>query len=130
MAGGILEREIMDESILLKGEYCTYEGKVEVEYRAFVEKCRAQFPDPRPDLVRKPKVRRPNVKRTLLRKQSNKCLYCECHLDARSMTIDHMIPRSRGGSNTLENLAAACSKCNNAKGSMTKDEYLETVGAK
>lgn len=37
------------------------------------------------------------------------------HLDPSSFTIDHITPLSRGGSDTLDNLAAAHRRCNNAK---------------
>lgn len=117
----------MDESILLKGESCVYEEKVAAEYRAFVAKCHAQYPDlPKSRVKKKPKISRRCVRQRLLRNQKNKCLYCECYLDVRSMTLDHMVPRSKGGTNTFDNLAAACSKCNNKKGDMTKDEFLKS----
>lgn len=38
------------------------------------------------------------------------------------LTIDHVIPLSRGGKNKWTNVVAACSKCNNLKGSKTPDE--------
>jgi 5-methylcytosine-specific restriction endonuclease McrA len=38
------------------------------------------------------------------------------------LTIDHIIPKSRGGSESWENLVAACTKCNNKKGNRTPDE--------
>ena len=36
--------------------------------------------------------------------------------------MDHVIPKSRGGKNTWENLVAACKKCNQKKGSRTTKE--------
>lgn len=58
------------------------------------------------------------------------CFWCkeETLLDARRMggqheprctTIDHLIPRSRGGGNELENLVIACRECNEARGNIT-----------
>jgi 5-methylcytosine-specific restriction endonuclease McrA len=38
------------------------------------------------------------------------------HLDPNSFTIDHIIPLSRGGKDTLENCAPCCRSCNRAKG--------------
>ena len=38
---------------------------------------------------------------------------------------DHVIPKSRGGSNSLDNLVLACRLCNTEKGAKTADEYLE-----
>jgi 5-methylcytosine-specific restriction endonuclease McrA len=47
------------------------------------------------------------------------CVYCgsEKHL-----TLDHVLPRSRGGRNTWDNLVACCSSCNHHKGNKTPDE--------
>jgi len=39
---------------------------------------------------------------------------CEAH-PARDLTVDHIVPRSRGGSDTRENLAVLCRSCNGAK---------------
>jgi 5-methylcytosine-specific restriction endonuclease McrA len=38
------------------------------------------------------------------------------------LTVDHVIPRSRGGEDTWENLVCACIKCNNKKGDRTPEE--------
>ena len=44
------------------------------------------------------------------------CQYCGCHDD---LTFDHLIPRSRGGQTTWENVTTACSPCNLRKGGKT-----------
>lgn len=54
------------------------------------------------------------------------CAYCRqtyCP-PSRRFSIDHLIPRSRGGSNELENLVGCCAACNVAKGSRTPEEWL------
>ena len=38
------------------------------------------------------------------------------------LTLDHIIPKSRGGSESWDNLITACVKCNNRKGSRTPEE--------
>ncbi|HSD64905.1 MAG TPA: HNH endonuclease, partial [Ignavibacteriaceae bacterium] len=38
------------------------------------------------------------------------------------LTIDHVIPRARGGSDSWENLVCACTLCNNKKGDRTPEE--------
>ncbi|MDQ6936717.1 MAG: HNH endonuclease [Actinomycetota bacterium] len=43
------------------------------------------------------------------------CVYCA----GRGETIDHIVPRSRGGPDTWDNLAACCGACNNRKGDRT-----------
>jgi 5-methylcytosine-specific restriction endonuclease McrA len=38
------------------------------------------------------------------------------------LTVDHVVPKSRGGKDTWKNLVTACTSCNNKKGSRTPDE--------
>lgn len=45
-------------------------------------------------------------------------------LDFETAELDHIIPRSRGGSNDIGNLRWACEEANRAKGSMTDEEFL------
>src|SRR5580765_5993985 len=50
-------------------------------------------------------------------KTGGHCHYCGCELHPFwSFTIDHVIPKSRGGTNAIENLVAACPVCNIEKG--------------
>lgn len=52
----------------------------------------------------------------------NKCQYCTCDFTTSELTLDHVIPRSRGGKNTWTNLVACCKKCNQAKRDRTPEE--------
>ncbi len=45
-----------------------------------------------------------------------RCWWCEDCLPSEKLTLDHLIPKSRGGSNSLENLRLACFQCNNSRG--------------
>lgn len=45
-----------------------------------------------------------------------KCVYCGCSLTRGSATLDHYIPKSRGGKATWENSVTACASCNGKKG--------------
>jgi len=57
--------------------------------------------------------------KNVLRRDGFRCQYC----DARDrLTVDHVMPKSRGGRDTWENLVAACTSCNNRKGDRTPDE--------
>ena len=58
---------------------------------------------------------------TLLEKQKGKCGYCGKQMS--SPTVDHKIPVSRGGTDALENLIAACKPCNSRKRDKTDQEY-------
>ena len=44
------------------------------------------------------------------------CQYCQRHFSADHLTIDHVIPKSRGGGMRWKNVVAACHKCNLSKG--------------
>ena len=64
------------------------------------------------------------VKEYLLERHNRTCAYCG--VTAVPLEIEHIIPRSRRGSNNLSNLTLACRPCNQAKGSSTAAEYLAT----
>lgn len=51
------------------------------------------------------------------------CVYCGQSLEVATPTIDHVVPRSRGGGDGIENLVACCSTCNSSKGARTPDEW-------
>ena len=55
-----------------------------------------------------------------------RCEYCGWKPATPSvLTMDHRTPVTRGGSDALDNLAAACSACNGTKGTMTEDEWRQ-----
>ena len=60
---------------------------------------------------------RPSVAQIKLR-DARTCAYCGRHGD----TVDHVVPRSRGGSNAWDNLVCACRPCNNRKADRTPVE--------
>lgn len=69
--------------------------------------------------VRVPTARRaPVTRRGVLRRDASSCAYCGKH----AATIDHVLPRSRGGADSWENLVACCLRCNNLKGDRTPQE--------
>jgi 5-methylcytosine-specific restriction endonuclease McrA len=77
--------------------------------------------------VRVPRRFRRQVTNTFLfARDDYSCMYCGRHrseLRGRQfLTRDHVLPRSRGGENTWENVVTACSPCNNRKGSRTPAE--------
>ena len=55
-------------------------------------------------------------------RDKNTCQYCNKYHSCGELTIDHIVPRSRGGKNTWTNLVACCKKCNQAKGNKTPEE--------
>jgi 5-methylcytosine-specific restriction endonuclease McrA len=55
----------------------------------------------------------------LFKRDSNQCVYCGSKKD---LTIDHILPKSRGGKNTWNNLITCCLPCNLRKGDKTPEE--------
>ncbi len=51
-----------------------------------------------------------------------RCQYCGVKGTLFELTLDHIVPRSRGGQSEPENLCAACKPCNQRKGDRTPDE--------
>ena len=66
-------------------------------------------------------------RKNVLRRDRFRCQYCGAR---EKLTIDHVFPRSRGGRDTWENLAAACIPCNNRKGNRTPEEAGMTLARK
>ena len=58
----------------------------------------------------------------LFARDEGQCQYCHKQLARAESTIDHVIPRSRGGQTDWDNCVICCHKCNNIKGSMTPSE--------
>lgn len=54
------------------------------------------------------------------------CFYCGTLLDQKTVTRDHVVPISRGGSNDIDNIVPCCSSCNSKK----KDKAIEEFCAK
>jgi 5-methylcytosine-specific restriction endonuclease McrA len=57
-------------------------------------------------------------------KKMRPCVYCGKSLTLKTATFDHVKPLSAGGYDRNSNGAIACESCNNAKGSMTKGEFM------
>ncbi len=62
----------------------------------------------------------PLTRRNILERDRHTCQYCKYKGD--QLTLDHIIPRSRGGAESWDNLVAACVRCNIRKGNRTPKE--------
>ena len=62
-------------------------------------------------------------KTTLYEAQSGNCAGCKEHFDSRHLEVDHILPKSKGGSDHKSNLQLLCGSCNRIKGDRTQ-EYL------
>ncbi len=61
-------------------------------------------------------------RKNILMRDRYTCQYCFKTLPSGELTLDHVLPRSRKGETTWENLVACCHSCNNRKGSHTPEE--------
>lgn len=86
-----------------------------------------------PEKVREAKRKRGRGYRTatkvaaLMKAQRGRCAYCREKLGA-DFHVDHIVPRSAGGSNKRANLQLACSGCNIAKGAKDPVEFAQSIG--
>lgn len=62
----------------------------------------------------------PLTRKGVLARDGGRCVYC----GAVATSLDHVIPRSRGGEHVWENVVAACGRCNHAKA----DRHLHDLG--
>lgn len=64
------------------------------------------------------------TKRNILIRDGFKCVYCG---DPNNLTLDHLIPKSKGGKNDWYNLVTCCDTCNKKKGDKTPEEAKMTL---
>lgn len=67
------------------------------------------------------------TRRWILARDQYQCQYCGAQPPRHDLTLDHIIPRARGGQHTWENLVACCRRCNNRKGGRTPQEANLTL---
>ena len=72
------------------------------------------------NMIKRPHPRISLSKREILHRDNYTCQYCG--RESRNLTIDHVIPRHRGGPHSWENLVAACPPCNRTKGGKSLNE--------
>ncbi len=103
-------------------------GVAATEERTPFQVSSSRLSVPLPSVIRLLEYRRiPRQTRSLSRKNilvrdHYTCQYCGRTLGAGDLTMDHVVPRSRGGTSCWENLVACCIPCNNKKGNRTPEE--------
>src|ERR1041385_8200084 len=93
---------------------------------AHAEECSAhlwlhssRFSMPTPSVIRLveyihiPFERKSLSRKNILLRDHNTCQYCNKVLPPTELTLDHVIPRARGGDSSWDNLVACCRACNN-----------------
>ena len=70
--------------------------------------------------IRVPYKEIPLTRRNLMHRDQYTCQYCKSK--THDLTIDHVVPKSRGGTDSWDNVVASCQKCNVKKGNRTPKE--------
>ena len=63
----------------------------------------------------------------LIERDGPSCVWCGRELWRRDLTLEHVVPRSRGGHMTAENAVVACRTCNKRRGSKPVDAYVREL---
>lgn len=71
-------------------------------------------------LIRRPRPQGRLTRRDVFLRDKFKCQYCGQH--TRDLTLDHVLPRHRGGPHAWDNVVAACKACNHRKAGRTPEE--------
>ena len=136
-AFGLLLRDLAEVIHIEDGQYANYDFESWKE----ISELKADFKEPHEDWVQSvnfeiqvPRVIRllfyDNVPRQTVRlnrrnvfaRDASRCQYCGKRCPTSELSIDHIVPRSRGGETTWENLVCACVGCNVKKGGRTPQE--------
>jgi hypothetical protein len=62
---------------------------------------------------KKSKQLKPSLRRVVMERDAYRCKHCDSHVD---LSVDHIHPKSKGGTDDLENLQTLCRSCNSKKG--------------
>ena len=68
----------------------------------------------------------PLTRYNIFRRDNHQCVYCG-ESNKKVLTLDHVVPQSKGGPNTWSNLVTACKRCNNEKDDLTLEEYGKDI---
>ncbi len=77
------------------------------------------------NLIKRPRPRARLCRKEIFRRDNYTCQYCGAR--AKDLTLDHVVPRHKGGRHTWENLVTACRACNHRKGGKTLEEARMTL---
>lgn len=136
-AFGLLFKDLAEVVTMDDGHYQSYDFHSWREVSA----ARALFKDPDDDYVRTVQfeIQAPRVirllgydrlprqrvkfnRRNIFARDGNRCQYCGRRFPTSELSLDHVMPRSRGGGASWENIVCACLKCNVKKGGRTPKE--------
>lgn len=68
----------------------------------------------------------PLTRENVFKRDGYACVYCGADY-RKALTIDHVVPQSKGGPDSWENWVTACLQCNHEKADLTLEEYGKTI---
>jgi len=68
-----------------------------------------------------------NLRKRIIERDGLYCVYCDDDLSNAEIHMDHVIPESKGGEATYNNLQVTCRKCNLAKGTLSESEFTNKL---
>ncbi len=127
--------EPLNVTTVRRAHVLVYKGKAEVieELDQTLHSASSTFPWPHVirlvTYVRVPRaVQRKISRRALFARDGWRCVYCGT--TGGRLTLDHVIPRSRGGESIWENVVTSCAPCNLRKGDRSLEEAAMRLHAK
>ena len=119
--------EPLNVTTVRRAHVLVFKGKAEVIEELDQPLRSATVAFPRPHVIRL--VQYVRVPRTLQRKISRRALFARdgwrcmyCGMTGGKLTLDHVVPRSRGGDSVWENVVTSCAPCNLKKGNRLPEE--------
>jgi len=112
----------------------TYKGNAEVvaEYEETFGVVNSDLTIHKPSIIRVPSFIKiefqkvPLTRQNIYKRDNFECVYCG-EGNKKLLTLDHVIPQSKGGPNRWDNLVTACKKCNGEKSDLTLEEYGKPI---
>jgi 5-methylcytosine-specific restriction endonuclease McrA len=136
-AFALLCRELAEVVHIEQGQYANYNFESWRE----ISELKASFKEPHDDWIKSVnfEIQVPRVirllfydrlpkqtvrfnRRNLFARDANRCQYCGRRFPTSELSLDHVVPRSRGGETSWENIVCSCVKCNVKKGGRTPGE--------
>jgi 5-methylcytosine-specific restriction endonuclease McrA len=133
----LLFRDLAEVVHVEQGQYANYNFESWRE----ISELKAQFKEPNEDWVKAVnfEIQVPRVirllfydrlpkqavrfnRRNIFARDANRCQYCGKRFPTSELSLDHVLPRSRGGETSWENIVCSCVKCNVKKGGRTPQE--------
>lgn len=136
-AFALLCRELAEVVHIEQGQYANYNFESWRE----ISELKASFKEPHDDWIKAVnfEIQVPRVirllfydrlpkqtirfnRRNIFARDANRCQYCGRRFPTSELSLDHVVPRSRGGETSWENIVCSCVKCNVKKGGRTPQE--------